>query len=86
MFTLLGPAAAEVMAEWGTDGVCQQLDECNHATVGFNGSPVVIFKSSGLGPAVPGWTFVLDEGAAAEFWRKIALQVRARGLRPLMHM
>lgn len=75
MFTILGPAAEEIVAEWGEAGQCRQLPAGGHVVVGFEGAPVVVWRSSGLGPHVPGWTFVVADSVAAEFWRKVALQV-----------
>lgn len=74
MFTVLGPTAADVVAAWGADEVTNLADGC-HTTVAFQGSPVVVFKASGLGTGVPGWTVIVGEDAAAEFFRKVALQV-----------
>jgi hypothetical protein len=42
----------------------------------FDGAPVIAFKSSGLGAQVPGWTFIVAQASASEFWRKAALKVR----------
>lgn len=78
MFTILGPAAEEIVAEWGEAGQCTQLPAGGHVVVGFEGAPVVVWRSSGLGPHVPGWTFVVADSVAAEFWRKVALQVLLR--------
>lgn len=78
MFTVLGPAAEEILAEWGADGQCAALPPDGHAVFGFEGAPVVVWRASGLGPHVPGWTFIVDESAATEFWRKVALQVCRR--------
>eukprot|EP00892_Ulva_mutabilis_P012067 jgi/Ulvmu1/9232/UM005_0332.1 len=74
MFTVLGPAAEEVLAEWGAAGQCAALPPDGHAVFGFEGAPVVVWRSSGLGRHLPGWTFIVDESVAAEFWRKVALQ------------
>lgn len=73
MFTILGPEAHTLVSEWGGEPVVS-LESNAHTVLGFNGTPVIVFKSSGLGRSVPGWTFILDESAAAEFWRKVALQ------------
>lgn len=75
MFTLLGPAAKEVVADWGGDAVAG-LPRLAHAVMNFEGAPVVVVRDSGLGPAVDGWTFIVDEPSAADFWRKAALKVR----------
>jgi hypothetical protein len=76
MFTVLGPASHDVVSAWGAEEVTNLSDGC-HTTMGFQGSPVVVFKSSGLGAGVPGWTVIVGEDAAAEFFRKVALQVRS---------
>jgi hypothetical protein len=73
MFTVLGPAAPEIVGTWGSD--VANLQDGSHTTMGFQDAPLVVFKSSGLGPSVPGWTVIVGEGCAAEFFRKVALQV-----------
>jgi hypothetical protein len=74
MFTLLGPQAHTLVAEWGSDELLL-LPENGHTVVSFNGTPVIAVKSSGLGTHVAGWPFIVDETAAADFWRKAALKV-----------
>jgi hypothetical protein len=46
-----------------------------HVMLAFDGAPIVAFRSSGLGPLVSGWSFIVDESVASEFWRKAALKV-----------
>lgn len=75
MFTLLGPAAEEYLGEWRSDAITS-LQENEHMVMDFDGAPVIVFKSSGLGATVPGWTFIVSENSASEFWRKAALKVR----------
>lgn len=75
MFSLVGPTAHELVSEWGGAALLE-LQENAHATMEFDGAPVVVFKSSGLGVCVPGWTFIMSEASAADFWRKAALKVR----------
>lgn len=72
---MLGPASQEIVAAWGAEEVTKLSAGC-HTTMAFQGSPVVVFNSSGLGTGVPGWTVIVGEDAAAEFFRKVALQVR----------
>ena len=45
---MLGPAAHDTVAAWGSDEVSQLQDNC-HTTMAFQGTPVIVFKSSGLG-------------------------------------
>lgn len=73
MFTLLGPQAHTLVAEWGSEEL-MQLPEYGHMVLAFNGTPIIAVKTSGLGPHVPGWTFVVDETQASDFWRKAALK------------
>jgi hypothetical protein len=75
MFSVLGPHAEELVLEWGRQELAS-LEELRHKVVAYNGAPVIAFRESGLGPTVPGWTFILDEPVAADFWRKAALKVR----------
>ena len=82
MFTLLGPAAKEVVSDWGGDALTS-LPRHAHAVLNFGGAPVVAARDSGLGAAVDGWTFIVDEPAAADFWRKAALKARGSAEPPL---
>ena len=75
MLSLIGPTAHELVAEWGGSALVE-LPENAHATLDFGGAPVVVYKSSGLGSSVLGWTFILLEASAAEFWRRAALKVQ----------
>jgi glycine cleavage system aminomethyltransferase T len=83
MFSVIGPHAEELVAEWGGDKLVA-LKENRHVVMAFNGAPVIVAKSSGLGSQVQGWTFIVDEAAAADFWRKAALKVIATVCPPVM--
>ena len=74
MITVLGREAHMLVQEWGGDSVTK-LSKDRHGVFAFNGAPVIVFRSSGLGPAVDGWTFILPEAVASDFWRKAALKV-----------
>jgi hypothetical protein len=74
MFSVLGPHAEELVLGWGVEEL-ESLEEKSHKVVAYDRSPVIAFRESGLGPAVPGWTFIVDEPVAADFWRKAALKV-----------
>ena len=73
MFTILGPTSQDMVAAWGAEAVTELEDGC-HTIMAFDGSPVIVFKSSGLGASFPGWTVIIGEDAGAEFYRKVALQ------------
>ena len=48
---MLGPAAQDTVAAWGSEEVTQLADGC-HTKMAFQGTPVVVFKASGLGAGV----------------------------------
>lgn len=74
MFSIVGPYAQQLVEEWGGKALAQ-LQHNAHAVMSFEESPVLVARHSGLGTAVPGWTFIVAEAAAAELWRRAALKV-----------
>ena len=74
MFSIVGPYAKQLIEEWAGKAI-EGLQPNGHTVMNFEQSPVVVVRSSGLSQAVPGWTFIVADAAAAEFWRRAALKV-----------
>ncbi|KAI8474828.1 MAG: hypothetical protein J3K34DRAFT_517910 [Monoraphidium minutum] len=73
MFTLVGPKAGDILRELGGDNVSiVGAPYGSHQLLGFRagGAPVVAFASSGL--ALPGYTLIVDEAAAADMYAVLA--------------
>ena len=70
MFSLAGPESSSVL-----EGLGATAPGPNQvALMGFQNGPVVIAGSSGL--SVPGYTLMVEEMAAGELWRSLAVKAR----------
>jgi hypothetical protein len=74
MFFVLGLEAHTLVRSWGGQDLVD-LPYNRHTMLSFDGAPVVAFRLRSLGQDVPCWSFLVDEAAASEFWRKASLKV-----------
>ena len=74
MFSILGPAAAGILAKLGAGPEIQALPPAHSQLFGMGGSAPTLIASGGGLPG-PGFSVILDEAGAAPLWRSLLSQV-----------